>query len=71
MEVLLKGCPAKGCDNVNVPMTYENVIKHLKTECNKINGKCQQGCHREMFRNEIDKHIRRKEERQRLKEEIL
>jgi hypothetical protein len=38
MEVLLKGCPADGCDRVDKPMTYEAVIKHLNSECNKIKG---------------------------------
>lgn len=70
MEVLLKGCPAEDCDHVNIYMTYENVIKHLKTECNKIKGKCSEGCDKEMFRNEIDKHIRNKNI-QRVKQEML
>ena len=57
MEVLLKGCPADGCDRVKSPMTYEAIIKHLNTECNKIKGKCSYNCDVNLFRNEIDKHM--------------
>ena len=58
MSLILKGCPADGCKYFNTQMTYEAVINHLTHNCNKIFGKCQYNCGQNLFRNQIDKHIK-------------
>jgi len=56
--LLIKGCPANGCKLENSPMTYEAVMNHLRHNCNKITGKCEFNCGKNLFRNEIDNHIK-------------
>ena len=55
-KLVLSGCSDSVCEQFGKPMTYQEVVKHSKTDCKALRGPCAFTCGTLFTKSETSKH---------------
>ena len=56
-KLVLSGCSDSQCDRFGQPMSYQELVKHSKTDCKCLKGSCPFSCGTLYTKSETAKHF--------------